>query len=479
MVAYQCSAQVFRVAFSDSLSNRPFTGRVILYLSRENKHPKNGLPGAETFPCFSVRVNGIKPIETVIIDDKATAYPARLSEIERGTYNVQVVWDRNLGGRPIAESPGNSYNTTQQITIGPDIKQVYTLSAKETTREKLFSETTYTKEIRVPSALLGGFYHRETTINAAVLLPPDYFSSPDKKFPLLFYLLDFGGDYHVFSGRKDPGKPIDSSACITVILDGNCPQGNSEYANSDNNGPWGDALTKEFIPALEHQFRGNGARLITGNGSGGWSALWLQINYPALFSGCWASSPDAVDFHSFRKLNLYANDNFFYGKDGSLNAAAIIGGHYPWYAMKTIIQMENVIYRGQQMRSYNAVFSGKGKDGEPEPVCDDATGETDPAVVAHWKNYDISYLLQNHWSQLKGDLDGKIRVTASRQDNFMTNLPVVLLDSAMKKINAKIEISYYSDDHFTVATPEFTRDGFAFLERKYQEWKNAHALIKP
>jgi len=28
--------------------------------------------------------------------------------------------------------------------------------------------------------------------------------------------------------------------------------GHSVYANSDNNGPWGDALIKEFIPALEN-----------------------------------------------------------------------------------------------------------------------------------------------------------------------------------------------------------------------------------
>jgi len=474
IAANLCQAQVFKVSFPDSVLNRPFTGRVLVYLSRENKNPMTTVPGVNPSPCFSVMVNNVKPMETVILNDLATAYPVKLSELERGTYNVEVVWDRNLGGRTIAESAGNIFSITQKVNLGRDLKQVYTLTATETIKPKIFTETTYTKEIRVPSKLLSDFYHRETTVNAAVFLPKDYYLEPDKKFPVIYYMLDIGGEYHYFSGIKNPGKPIESSSCITVMLDGNCPQGYSEYANSDNNGPWDDALIKEFTPALEQKFRCNGARLILGTGIGGWSALWLQINHPAFFCGCWASSPEAVDFRSFRKLDLYANDNFFYGKDGSLNPAAIVGGRYPWYNMKTIIQMENVIYRGQQMHSYNAVFSGKGKDGKPESIYDDNTGEIKPSVASHWKNYDISLFLQNNWGRLKNDLDGKIRITTGRQENLMTNLPVVLLDTAMKRLNARIEFAYYPGDHYTVVTPEFTKDAFAFLERKYQEWRSAN-----
>ena len=42
---------------------------------------------------------------------------------------------------------------------------------------------------------------------------------------------------------------------IWVMLDESCPQGTHEFADSANNGPWGAALTTEFIPYLEHKYR--------------------------------------------------------------------------------------------------------------------------------------------------------------------------------------------------------------------------------
>lgn len=50
-----------------------------------------------TLCCFAIDVNQIKPNTTVLFDDKAISYPVNLSDIERGEYYVQAVWDRNLG----------------------------------------------------------------------------------------------------------------------------------------------------------------------------------------------------------------------------------------------------------------------------------------------------------------------------------------------------------------------------------------------
>lgn len=53
-----------------------------------------------------------------------------------------------------------------------------------------------------------------------------------------------------------------------------------QYADSANDGPWGTALTSEFIPATDAHFRtlGAGGRFLFEHSSGGWSALWLQVN---------------------------------------------------------------------------------------------------------------------------------------------------------------------------------------------------------
>ena len=62
---------------------------------------------------------------------------------------------------------------------------------------------------------------------------------------------------------------------INVYLDGSCvPWGITEFADSANDGPWGRALTREFIPYLESKFRMDAVpsgRFLTGHSSGGWS----------------------------------------------------------------------------------------------------------------------------------------------------------------------------------------------------------------
>ncbi|WP_461451520.1 alpha/beta hydrolase-fold protein [Mucilaginibacter sp.] len=463
-------AQQFKVSYADSIYNKPFTGHVLLYLSKDKKTPKEGEAGIELFPCFSVYVKNVKPGSSVIFDDKATSYPALLSDMERGEYYVQAVWDRNLGGRSIAESPGNLYSVTQKVNITKDYKKVFNLVATKIVPEPTFKETPYVKQLKAPSALLSNFLKRPVTINAAVVLPKEYFTDTNRKFPVLYQVSGYGGDYHRYSGWPNPSTPIDTTAVIMVYLDGNCSLGHSVYANSNNNGPWGDALTTEAIPLIEKTYRCNGARLLTGHSSGGWTVLWLQTHYPKVFDGCWSSSPDPVDFRSFQKVNLYKHENMFYGKDSTLNQTGTVAGYFPWFDMKDCYRMEHVIYRGEQMHSFDAVFSPKGADGEPERICNFETGEIDTNVFSHWKNYDISLYLRTNWDQVKSDLDGKVRVTVGKQDNFLLNYAVVMLEGEMKKLNSQFVFKYYPGDHFTVATPEFWKDGYTFLEKKYNDW---------
>ena len=464
------SAQKFSVSFPDSLLKEPFTGNVLLYFSKESKTPKTGEAGLEIFPCFRLFVKNIRPGTAVIFDDKAISYPVALSDMERNAYYVQVVWDRNLGGRSIGESPGNLYSDAQKITLTKNTNQVYVIKADKKNPKPVFVNTRYVKQFQANSALLDAFYRKTVTVNAAVILPKEYYSEIRRKFPVRFLVSGFGGDYHRFSGSVNPSVPIDTTACITVYLDGNCPLGHSAYTNSKNNGPWGDALTQEFIPQLEKTYRCNGARFLNGHSSGGWTVLSLQTHYPKIFDGCWASSPDPVDYRSFQKINLYEHQNMFYGKDSLLNQTGTIAGFIPWFNMRDMYQMENVIYRGEQMHSFDAVFSDKGDDGEPLRICDYRTGQIDTAVFEHWKNYDISSYLRENWNKIKADLDGKVMISVGNQDNFLLNYAVKLLDDEMKKLNSSFVFAYYPGDHFTVKTAKFDKDGNEFLENKYHQW---------
>jgi hypothetical protein len=472
-------AQQFKISYTDTAFKGPFTGKVYVYLNKNDRQPKDGDVGISFFPCFAVSVRNVVPGASITVDDNAIAFPVALSEIERGTYYIQAVWDRDLGERSIAESAGNMYSKSTQVTLTQDHKEIFTITCDQVVPEKTFTETEFAKELKAPSQLLSTFLKRTTTVNAAVVLPAEYYTQPSRKFPVLFYVFGYGGDYHRLSGDTTVKSfPIDTIPCIMVMLDGNCSLGHCVYANSDNNGPWGDALVKEFIPLLESKYRCNGARLLRGHSSGGWTVLWLQTQYPSVFAGCWSSSPDPVDFRNFQQINLYNGDNMYYGKDSALRSVATIAGFYPWASMKQVYQSENVIDRGEQMHSFDAVFGGRSADGTPQRICDVATGAVNTTVFEHWKHYDICLNLRSNWSTLKPDLEGKVRVSVGEQDNFLLNHAVHLLDTEMQKLDTKFVFAYYPGDHFTVSTPEYRKDGSAFLEQRYNVWLQQQSNTK-
>jgi len=468
----QSYSQKFLVNYPANALSAPFTGKVILYLNKENRNPKNAMADLEPFPCFSIDVRDVKPGTSVTFDDRAASYPVRLSDIERGEYYVQAVWDRNLGGRAIAESPGNLYSRSLKVNLTKDANASFTLSCDQVVAEPHFTDTKFVKELKTPSQLLSKSQGRAMTVDAAVLLPREYYTQPQRQFPVLFVVSGYGGDYHRYSGDTTVfSRPFDTVSCITVYLDGNCAGGHSVYANSDNNGPWGDALTTEFIPQLEKSYRCNGARLLRGHSSGGWTVLWLQTHYPDVFAGCWSSSPDPVDFRNFQRVNLYEEDNIYYKKDGTSNAVATIAGYFPVATMKQCYQQEFVLYRGEQMHSFNQVFSAKGQDGQPIPICNPVTGAIDKSCFEHWKAYDICAYLRNNWPVLEKGLQGKIRVSVGNQDNFLLNYAVHMLDDEMKKLDTRFVFEYYPGDHFTVSTSEYQTAGVTFLASRYAQWK--------
>lgn len=458
-------AQIVTVSYTSNIAGT-FSGKVYLYLSKENKEPKERPAGMDFSPCFSIVVNKIKPGEKAVFNDSAQSYPVAITDLERGQYYVQAVWDRNLGGRAIGNSPGNMYNPALKITFSKNNLEVFNLNCTEAIDDPTFKETRSTKEMKVPSRLLSFFYQHPVTFNAAIKLPKEYYDDTLRRFPVLYYVHGYGGDYHHESGRESFSNTIDTTPCIIVVLDGNCPLGHSVYANSENNGPWGDALTHEFIPTLEERFRCNGVRLLSGHSSGGWTVLSLILHYPKVFSACWSSSPDPVDFTNFQTVNLYKDKNLFYARDSSLKMVATVAGFIPWQSQKNAYQWENVIDRGEQMHSFDAVFSQRNMDGTPRKLLNEKTGDIDPITVEHWKKYDLALTLKNNWTELKPLLDGKIRISVGDNDNFLLNYAVHQLEEVTKKLNANFIYAYYPGDHFTVSSPEYMKAGWDFLESK-------------
>ena len=163
-------AQQFSISYPDTIFKGPFTGKVLIFLSKDTKEPKESDFMIRLSPFFSMDVKNIRPGQKILLDDKATSYPVILSEIERGEYYVQAVWDRNLGGRAIGKSPGNLYSISKKIIITADVKKIFPLQCDKMVAEPAFKNTDYVKEIKLKSALLSAHQGKAVNIVAAVVI---------------------------------------------------------------------------------------------------------------------------------------------------------------------------------------------------------------------------------------------------------------------------------------------------------------------
>jgi hypothetical protein len=213
-----------------------------------------------------------------------------------------------------------------------------------------------------------------------------------------------------------------------------------------NNGPWGRALTTEFIPYLESRYRLDRrpqARFLNGHSSGGWATLWLQVNYPKIFGGTWSTSPDPTDFHDFTGPDLYApHANVYRRPDGSSYPLIREEGKV-LMTFESFAHLETVLGPcGGQLASFEWVFSPRGPDGRPMQMFDRTTGDVNPRVVEAWRKYDIVQILKANWPRVGPDLNGKIHVIVGTADTFYLDGPARLLKAALDSLHAQAQVTF-------------------------------------
>lgn len=341
-----------------------------------------------------------------------------------------------------------------------------------------FPETDTCKLFERRSELLSAFQGRDMTVRASVVLPPD--RRADEALPVCWSIHGFGGSHR--SGIRRAKDLADGMAKGTqprmayVFLDASCPLGHHEFADSVNNGPWGQALTSEFVPALEAHFQVGGtpdARFLTGHSSGGWSSLWLQITYPTFFGGTWSTAPDSVDFRDFTGIDIYRFANAFTDPDGKPIPLVRRKGEWKVTIQQFVEKELQKSDHGGQFMSFNAVFSPRGDDGRPMPLFDPATGAIDRAVAETWRRYDIGHLLRTRWTTLGPQLRGKLRVFIGTQDTFRLEGACRLLAKDLQQLGSDAQIVFAEGrDHGDLFQPhpELWPDGL--LVRIHREMRS-------
>lgn len=286
------------------------------------------------------------------------------------------------------------------------------------------------------------------TLRAEVLLPASYDRRPTRRYPVIYWFFGFGGDDRDVAERSDGAWMRAFAAvhreAIVVVADPVFDGYYTEFADSVNNGPWGAAFTSELVPAVDARFRTDGRRYLAGHSSGGWAALWLEVNDPDEFGGAWAYAPDPVDFHDFLgpDLTVASPGNLYY----DVKHTAYLTDRVGIRDQETIADLVNGRYGTlgpKQYASFESVFSPRGANGLPAKLFDRKTGTIDPSVAAYWeRHYDLNAIVRRRWPKIGSALVGKLHVTVGTDDTFHLDDPVRLFATTLDEFGAHAEVTY-------------------------------------
>ena len=440
----------FQVELGAGLSTTPVYGRLLIFMTQGSEAKdlvKPSIFDLDKFWIAAQEIHNLATGGTVAVNSDTLVYPAAFSTAPAGDYQVMALLDVDHSFTYSDMGAGDLRSVPLSVSgLNPaESRPVKLILSRRVTDEHPVAETESIKLVTFQSPVLSAFWGRPITMRAAVVLPPSYASSAKTRYPTVYKIHGFGGS-HLRAWRDAPAllqKMKDGTLpeMINVYLDGTCPMGHHEFADSANNGPWGKALTTEFIPYLESKFRMDAVprgRFLTGHSSGGWSTLWLQVTYPDVFGGTWSTSPDPVDFHSFSGTDLtkIPGENFYEGPGGKPRNIFRYKGQEV-FSWRQYARYERVIGDyGGQVGSFEAVFSPRGEDGRPLQLFDRDTGAIDVNVQKAWERYDISRILSDHWKTLGPRLRGKLHLVVGTADNFHLEEAVYRLRDRLKGLGS-------------------------------------------
>jgi len=457
----------FRVTLAKTASEKTIDGRVFVYLSQRGGEPRMGPDWFNTEPFFRTAACKLPPGGQVDVDDLADGYPGKLSATKPGRYRVQALLDHDFYSPFPGRGVGNVYSQVVEIDVADTgvANSPIELTLDQLVVEPPFPDSKWVKEVVLPSQLLARFHGREVLEHAAVVLPASYFDQPERRYPAVYVIPGFGGSHRegLQHANGPPPAAEGEEEFIRVFLSGQCKWGHHVYADSATNGPRGAALIEELIPLIDKEYRtapARTARFVTGHSSGGWSSLWLQVTYPETFGGVWSSSPDPVDFRDYQQVDLYARPplSMYVDQQGALRPLARSGSE-PVLFYQSFTRVDDVLERGGQLRSFEAVFSPLGVgDRLPRKLYDRTTGQIDVAVAQAWRAYDIRLAIEQNWRRLEPLLRGRVHIVTGELDTFYLEGAVRRMAETLQELGSDAEVTVVPGaSHGSLLTPDYFR----------------------
>jgi Putative esterase len=443
------------VSFAQSAHAEPITGMVYFAISASDKPAPIQQADADGVPLFSKYVEQLKPGSTVTFDTGYRGHPlASLRDVPPGEYWIQpfvnvytrfpradghTVWMHmdQWEGQNWKRSPGNLYGEPVKVKIdAASTGPIRLVADKVVAPLAIPADTAMVKRIKIQSQILTKWWGQPIFLGATILLPKGYDTHPEVRYPVNYiqghFSLRAPGGFGTVGDFDKLWMAEDTPRFIYVTLQHPSPYYDDSYAvNSENNGPYGDAIMQELLPAVETQFRvirQPWARMLSGGSTGGWIAAAHQILYPDFYGGSFASCPDSVDFNYHQIVNIYRDANAYYVDKGWMKVDRPSRRDTDG-AVELTMKAENnfELTVGDKSRSggqwdiWEATYSPVGKDGYPMRLWDKETGVIDHAVAEKWKKYDLLDIVQTNWKTLGPKIGHKLNLYVGDMDSYYLN----------------------------------------------------------
>lgn len=444
---------VVPVEKADLLDPKMRSGRIIIFFraldSRAVGAPSNGPFFEDPQPLGSVQVDAISAGTPIEFAESSVWWPGG-PELLEGQYEVQAVLDVSDDERGHLAT-GNLLSAVATVDFHRDGTDAITLELTEKIAPPVLPDMPNVQWIDLPSPLLSAALNRPVTHRAGVIFPPHYHDIRAKRrvWPTIYVIPGFGGR---FTSAAELARKMKLAAqtelwpnAVHVILDPESALGHHGFVDSAANGPRGQALVRELIPYLENRFRlirDPSARVLTGHSSGGWTSVWLALQYPQTFGAAFASAPDPLDFSAFQMSDLYKDENLFANAQGEQRPSfrEPIGPQHDLVPMRVgdEVQMQWAMSprgaSGEQWDAWAAMFSPVAEGArQARRLCDPLTGVIDPVTIEAWSKFDIARLISKDWNRTGRLFVERVRVIVGERDSFYLERAAMRLSDAIAR----------------------------------------------
>ena len=256
---------------------------------------------------------------------------------------------------------------------------------------------------KVPGPSLEGNLEGNATVREAmVVLPPSYKTSPNKRYPVVYYLHGFAIDGRNFYNFMKVPEAVAKNAAegnefIVVIPDTLTKMGGSMYSSSVTTGDFRKFIAKDLVDYIDKNYRTIATREgrgLAGHSMGGYGTWVIGMSYPEVFDSIWAQSACCVS-----------------PRTETVESATAMAA----------VPYEGVDESGFGMRADLASAVAWAPNPKNPPFYVDwpvKDGAIDPLVIAKWANNSPLAMVASHVGALKsfdaigadvGDKDGLVR----------------------------------------------------------------------